>query len=429
MNTRHHFSPVIATALAATLSLGTVTPAFAVSAELEAQVSEAQARLSELYGEAEQRNYELEQTVGDLNSTIKKLNKTSKAITQTEADLAVARQHLSDTIAEDYKAGHVDLLTLVLGADDFEGLISRFVYANKVASYRAEVVAEVVDLTTELKEQKDTYTEEAKRQKKLVSEQKRLKKETDEAVAGAQEYYDQLSEELRAQIAAEQEAAAKAAREEAAAAAAEAERLAAQSAEEEAQVEDTPAETAEPTDDETATETPADEGTTKPKKRKKKTQATTTDTADADDETDDSETVQTGYEAPASVTPAATYSAAAMVSQAYKAIGSAYRYSGYVWTGNPATSAFTCSGLVDFALGRPTNSSWPTSLYAEVQGAGGIKNSISKLSYGDLVFTGSGGIGHVGIYVGNGCFLDSSWDGVGVRSINPSTFIGGGSIF
>ena len=126
---------------------------------------------------------------------------------------------------------------------------------------------------------------------------------------------------------------------------------------------------------------------------------------------------------------AGPYSAAAMVSQAYKAIGSAYRYSGYVWTGNPATSAFTCSGLVDFALGRPTNSSWPTSLYAEVQGAGGIKNSISKLNYGDLVFTGSGGIGHVGIYVGDGCFLDSSWDGVSVRAINPSTFIGGGSIF
>lgn len=426
MNTRHYLSPVIASALAATLSLGTVTPAYAVSAELEAQVGEAQERLSELYGEAEQRNYELEQTVGDLNVTIKKLNKTSKAITKTEADLAVARQHLSDTIAEDYKAGHVDLLTLILGAEDFEGLVSRFVYANKVATYRADVVAEVVDLTNELNEQKDTYTAEAKRQKALVSEQKRLKKETDEALAGAQEYYDQLSEELRAQIAAEQEAAAKAAREAAAAAAAEAERLAAQQAEEEAQKEETPTETAAPTDDETPA---ADEGTTTPKKRKKKTQTTTTTTETDDESEDETAPVTTGNEAPASVTPAATYSAAAMVSQAYKAIGSAYRYSGYVWTGNPATSAFTCSGLVDFALGRPTNSSWPSSLYSEVQAAGGIKNSISKLSYGDLVFTGSGGIGHVGIYVGDGCFLDSSWDGVGVRSINPSTFIGGGSIF
>lgn len=424
MDTRHYLKPVVASALAATLSLGTVTPAFAVSASLEAQVNEAQTRLSELYGEAEQRNYELEQTVGELNKTIKKLDETSDAIVQTEADLAVARQHLGEVISEDYKAGHIDLLTLLFGANDFEDLVSRFVYANKVATYHADVVAEVNVLSNELKEQKDTYAEAAEQQKELVSEQKRLKEETDQAVSEAQTYYDQLSEELRAQIAAEQEAAAKAAQEAAAAAAAEAERLAAQEAEEapEQVVEDTEAPA------ETTTTT-----TTTKKKTKKQTTTTTTTTDETTTTTTEpssgSKKATTGNEAPASVTPGATYSAAAMVSQAYQAIGSAYRYSGYVWTGNPATSAFTCSGLVDFALGRPSNSSWPTSLYAEVQGAGGIKKSISKLSYGDLVFTGTGGIGHVGIYVGDGCFLDSSWDGVGVRSINPSTFIGGGSIF
>ncbi len=421
MNTRHYFKPVVASALAVSLTVGVAAPAFAVPSSLEAQVNEAQEHLSELYGEAEQRNYELEKTVGELNDTMDKLDKTSEDIEQTEADLAVAREHLSEVISEDYKSGHIDLLSIVFTSANFDDLVSRFVYANKVASYHADVVAEVNDLSIKLNKQKDTYAEEAKRQKELVSEQKRLKEETDQAVAEAQSYYDQLSDELQAQIAAEQEAAAKAAQEEAAAAAAEAERLAAQQAEEAAN---------EPAANNDGAQ--ADEATTTTTKKNNTNTNTNTNTQTTTSTSSSSSSTKatTGYEAPtSSVRPSSTSSASAMVAQAYTAIGSAYRYSGYVWTGNPATSAFTCSGLVDFALGRPTNSSWPSSLYSEVQSAGGIKTSISSLNYGDLVFTGTSGIGHVGIYVGDGCFLDSSWGGVSVRSINPSTFIGGGSIF
>lgn len=416
MNTRHILSPVIATTLAASLSLGILAPtiSYADSDTLRSQVDEAQSRLNELYSEAEQRNYDLEATVGELNDTIKKLDKTTEDIKQTQADLEVARQHLGQVISDTYKGGEIDILQMLFESTDFDDLVSRIVYANKVATYHANAVAEVNELEDSLKEQQATYSKEKEHQEKLVNEQKALKEETDKAVDEAEAYYNQLSDELKAEIEIEQAAAALAAQKASEEAAAQAAQQAEREENAAAQSSNTNNDAAADTNEETTTSN----------------RTTTEETDDSDEsESSSSSSVNTGYEAPASVTPSSTGSAAAMVSQAYQAVGSAYRWSGYVWTGNPSTSAFTCSGLIDFALGRPTNSSWPTSLYAEVQGAGGIKTSIGALNYGDLVFTGNGGIGHVGIYVGGGQFLDSSYDGVGVRAINPSTFIGGGSIF
>lgn len=412
VNTRHLLSPVVATTLAASLSLGAVVPTVAFADSLESQVNEAQSRLNELYYEAEQRNYELEATVGELNDTNAKLEETNDAIAQTQSDLAVARKHLAEVVAENYKAGDISLLQLLFESSDFDNLISRVVYANKVATYHADAVNEVNTLKDSLKEQQDTYTKEQARQKELVAEQQARKDETDAAVSQAEAYYNQLSDELKSQIQAQKAAAAAAAVEANQEGAAAAERQAAE--EQSAQSSSS---------SESSSEAQTSNESTESSESSEATESTQTSSSSSNRAT-------TGNEAPASsVAPAVSGSAAAMVAQAYKAIGSAYSYSGYYWTGNPSTSWFTCSGLIDFALGRPTNSSWPASLYSEVEGLGNMKHSLGSLNYGDLVFTGYGSVGHVGIYVGGGQYLDASYDGVSVRAVNTSTFIGGGSIF
>ncbi|MBT1167210.1 C40 family peptidase [Bifidobacterium simiarum] len=118
------------------------------------------------------------------------------------------------------------------------------------------------------------------------------------------------------------------------------------------------------------------------------------------------------------------------VGRAMSVIGSAYRASGYVWTGSTSSSAFTCSGLVDYALGLPTNSNTPEGLYAKVSGAGNMKHSTGSLAYGDLVFFDYAGRhpGHVGIYIGNGLMVDSAGSGVAVRAVSTMPFIGGGAL-
>ncbi len=144
------------------------------------------------------------------------------------------------------------------------------------------------------------------------------------------------------------------------------------------------------------------------------------------------ETISNASSSSSSSSSAVTADVATMVARAYSVIGSAYRYTGYVWTGDVSTSAFTCSGLIDYALGLPSNSSWPESLFAKVKAAGNMKYSVSELNYGDLVFFYYAGRspGHVGIYIGDGLMIDSCpGTGVQIRSAATSTFIGGGSYF
>ena len=123
----------------------------------------------------------------------------------------------------------------------------------------------------------------------------------------------------------------------------------------------------------------------------------------------------------------------AMVEAAYSIIGSGYTGSGYSWTGSPTSSVFTCSGVIDFALGNPPKTNWPEKLYTQVSSAGNLKSTYAELEYGDLVFWGYSGRrpGHVGIYVGNGQIIDSIPNGgVQVRSVDymDSSYMGGGTL-
>lgn len=136
----------------------------------------------------------------------------------------------------------------------------------------------------------------------------------------------------------------------------------------------------------------------------------------------------TGYESPSM--RGASGAAAELVDRAFSIIGSGYSWSGYSWSGSPSSSAFTCSGVVDYALGRSSHSSSPESLYAEVGPA--MVHDTDMLDYGDIVFYEFGDrspTGHAGIYIGDGLIIDSIPNGgVQIRDVNYMTFVGGGPI-
>lgn len=430
--------------------------AFATSkAELQQQVAAAQQRLYDLNSQAEMCEYDLMNVTAELDETVAGIDELDAKIPQTQEKLGAAQDELALLVSEDYKSGTPTLLDVVVGSTSFDDMVSRVIYANKVSEHEREAVERVKTLADELDQQKSDLETKKADQERLVEEQQQRLSDVEAAAASAESYYGQLSAELQQAIAAE-EAAARAAAQQAAAEAAAA---AQQRAEEEATAAAAAqaAADAQPDEQEQSAQSDSDNGnsTDEDQQQAASDARAAQDAADeaaaraaaAEEEAQSAADAAALAEEQAQSTPAPTTVTtptqtstqktntpsaygSSMVARAYSIIGSGYSWSGYNWTGDVSSSSFTCSGVVDFALGLPSHSNSPESLWAQV--GSNMVYDTSQLNYGDLVFYPFGGhypTGHVGIYVGGGMIIDSIPNGgVAVRDVNYMTFLGGGPL-
>ena len=411
--------PTLGLGLALTAGLCPVPAVAETSAELQQQLDSASEQLYSLYSAAEQAGNDLATVTSNLNDTKAQIEQTTADIAEEEVQLAAYQDELGELVSTQYKSGgSVSVVSLLLNSGSFTDLISNLHYADKAAQHKQSVITSARELKDSLEQNRRALEEQQAEQEKLVAEQQTKTEAAMAAANEAQSYYDQLSDELKAQIAAEEEAARQAA--EARAAELAAQQAAQQEQQQQQQQGDGAAEDAGDTGG-TATEgqTPSD---------------STGDTGDTDYEEDDSGSTPSDdgsdEEEETPVAPSGpTASASNLVARAQSVIGSGYSYTGYNWTGSTSSSWFTCSGLVDYALGLPSWSNSPESLYGKVAY---ITTDVSQLQYGDLVFFASGGrwCGHVGIYIGGGEMIDSiPGSGVGYRTLDYiGGFIGGGPI-
>lgn len=84
----------------------------------------------------------------------------------------------------------------------------------------------------------------------------------------------------------------------------------------------------------------------------------------------------------------------------------------YVYGGTSLTNGADCSGFVmsvfkEFGYNLPR--------VASAQYEASEKKDISQIETGDLVFYGSGGIGHVALYIGNGKIIHASTSASGIK--------------
>lgn len=397
------------------------TPALAVSSsEIQQQLNSAQDKLYSLYSAAEQAGNDYATVSNDLNATLEQIDQTSAEIEKEEQQLAAFQEELSGLVTSQYKSGgSANIVSALLSSGSFTSLISNLHYADKAAEHKQDVITGARELMASLEQKRSDLEEQKEKQEKLVGEQAAKMNAAQAAADEAQAYYDQLSDDLKQAIAAEEEAARKAAEEEA--------------ARQQAQQQSGGSSTgnSDNTGNGGNTGNTGNSGNTGSSGNSGST-GNSGNSGNSGGSNSGNSGSTGGGSTGGNVSNTPTSSANAMVARAQSVIGSGYSYTGYKWTGSTSTSYFTCSGLVDYALGYGPWSNSPESYLASVKARGTFTTSVSQLKYGDLVFFSSGGryCGHVGIYIGGGSMIDSiPGAGVGYRTLSYiGGFLGGGSI-
>lgn len=386
----------------------------ATSAELQTQLEAATKQLNTLAAAAEQAGNDLATVTSELEDTKAQIEQTQSDIEEEQKQLEANQSELGILVSDQYKTGGANVVTLLLSSGSFSSLISNVHYADKAAEHQQNMITETRELKESLEQKKTDLEEQQKKQEELVAEQQKKSDAANAAVAEAQGYYDQLSTEVKEKIAEEEEAARKKAEEDARAQASAIQQQGQQSGNNGGSAGGNGGSAGNGGNSSGNSPSGSSSGST------------------SGSSSSGSSSSGGSSSGSASVTPSG--SASAMVQRAYSVIGSGYSYTGYKWTGSTSSSWFTCSGLVDYAMGYGPWSNSPATFRNKVRY---LTYDVGSLSYGDLVFFKSGSrISHVGIYIGGGQMIDSiPGAGVGIRSLtyvagsDYSDFAGGGPIY
>lgn len=414
-----------AVGLSFVLALGScpVSATAATSAELQTQLEAATKQLNTLGAAAEQAGNDLATVTSELEDTKAQIKQTQSDIEEEQKQLEANQSELGSLVSDQYKTGGASVVTLLLSSASFSSLISNVHYADKAAEHQQNMITETRALRESLEQKKTDLEEQQKKQENLVSEQQKKSDAANAAVAEAQGYYDQLSTEVKQKIAEEEEAARKKAEEEARAQAAAVQQQAQQSGNNGGSSGGNSGST-------------GNGGSSSGNSSSGNSSSGNSGSGGSSSGTGSSTSggSSSGGSSSGGASVAPSGSASAMVQRAYSVIGSGYSYTGYKWTGSTSTSWFTCSGLVDYAMGYGPWSNSPATFRSKVRH---LTYDVNSLSYGDLVFFKSGSrISHVGIFIGSGKMIDSiPGAGVGIRSItyiagsDYRDFAGGGPIY
>ena len=425
-----------AIAVSLALSLGlfatAATPAPAVaetSAEIQERVNEAYATLMSYTSELELASNQLQAVKDELVAVQDEIEKTQQEIEEKEQEIDRGQELISERLSAAYKGGNASLLSVILGASDFDELFRGIFYANKVADYDAELVAQVKAARDELERQEQQLAEQQEEKQQLVTEQEAKTVELSERLAQQQDYYNSLDAELQAKLA--EEEAIRIAQEEA-------ERRAAEEAARREQEEQERQEQEQQEQNQGQSQGGSSStGGSSNSGGSSGTGGSTGSGNSGSGSTGGSSSTGGGSSSGGSSSKPSDNgntnsgnAPSSVVSVALAQVGKPYIFS----TEGP--DSFDCSGLVVYSYAQ-VGYSLPHSSQAQynlVRNKGHLVYSVSNLKPGDLVFWGSGGSGsaiyHVGIYIGGGRYVHASMPGVGVVTATLSTggnFVGGGS--
>lgn len=380
--------------------------AFPVSAfgDTQSELAAAQAKLEGLGREYTQLQSDLQKASQDLEETKGEIDTTAEKLSSAQAEL-------SDSATVDYKVGNGGLLRLVLGASNFNELISRVFYADKVNEAQAEAISNVKTLKASLE------TKQAEQEKRLESAQDKVDREA-ENQKSAQALVNSLSSQVKAEL------EARAAQNEDVAAGLQSSKDATEAPASTASI--TGAQSAQeavkPSDSRDNRNDASDAGSSNPGKAPSPS-SSNAGGGSASNSASGSNSSSGGSNSAGGSSSGSSASKLPSNPSGGNPLAIAFQYQGapYVYGGEtPSEGGFDCSGLVYWSYLR-CGITLPRTDSAQreyIKANGTWTTDPSQFQYGDLVFFP----GHVAFYVGNGQVYGARRPGVGASTTSMYYF-------
>ena len=429
LTSRVALAAILAGTLAASPLAIPATAQAATTEELQSQLDSAMSHLNELEGTVAEAEAALEETTSNLDSINSQITVLQGQISDTQADLAVAKQELSEHISNSYKTGgDATLLELVLSSQNFEDLVSRVYYANKVSAAKQQSIETVTELETTLSNEETELEGQQAEQKQLLETQSEKAQTANAAYAEQSSYVNGLSTELQEAVKAEQERI----EEEKRKAAEEAQKKAEEEAAAKAQAEEAAKQQEQTSTEPTKTESESTSTTTTTNSNGSSSKNNNSSSSNSSSSNSSSSNSSSSFVSP-TVTGDASSLRSTAVSVALAQVGQ-----GYSWSDSPG-AGFSCNGLCWYAWGQAgvsiphASGHYAYGQFQWMKASGRWVSSVSQMQPGDLVFysyDGGASTFHVAMYIGNGQVVQSSSEsgGVTVESVYwCSGFCGGGS--
>jgi cell wall-associated NlpC family hydrolase len=269
----------------------------------------------------------------------------------------VAQENLEQRIVTLYKDGEQDVLEIILGASNLDDLLDRIDTANRISSQDVQILESVRTARAEIKRRERELQKARARQAQVVAERAARRDAIEAQLAERQQLYNSIKDQIQDLIAEERERQRRLAEE----------------------------------------------------ARRREAEARRIREAAAAAGVDASVVRQIAVPTGIGTAPASRLGSAAV------AVALQYLGVPYVW-GGMSPSGFDCSGLVAYAYAQ-VGISLPH--HAATMFGYGVPVSYDQLQPGDLVF--ANGLGHMGMYIGNGQYIHAPHTGDVVRIASMSS--------
>lgn len=196
----HHRRHITRITIATLIVVGLVAPAAPARAETSAQLA---AQLRALNAQVQKAGKTVDDAEHALEDTEYALRQNGRQAAKTSRDLARARKRLRGRAADIYRMGATDTLSMLFEAKSLDDLLTRMSYAEAIAGQDAGTVAEVKELSANLKAQKTALRDNRARQTRILAGRAARVEALQAQVRGKQAEYARLRARLAAAAAAE----------------------------------------------------------------------------------------------------------------------------------------------------------------------------------------------------------------------------------